>query len=213
MKYTINSGFNIFCVSPAIREQYIRFGADPAKIHLQMNGVDNESFKFSLNPKFPEKSLYLARIEPRKMQHVYQSIDSIYFAGNYENGPFDKTNPRWLGEWSKEELYNNLTEYGNLVLISDGEAGPSLAVVEGLAAGLGIVISAKAASGIDSKLPFVDLIPEEKLNDLEYVEYIISENRKKTLGMREIIREYAISRFGYKEVVKNYINKLDKLMI
>ena len=33
-------------------------------------------------------------------------------------------NIRYLGEWSKDHLYNNLTEFGNLILLSDGEAHP-----------------------------------------------------------------------------------------
>ena len=147
------------------------------------------------------------------MQHAYQTIPSVYFVGNYDNGPFDRSNPRWLGEWSKNELYENLTEYGNLVLLSDGEAGPSLAVIEGLAAGLGVVISAKAMSGIDTSLPFVDVIPEDKLSDLVYIESVIESNRATSVTMRDRIREYAIKTYSYTHLVENYIKILNNLLL
>ena len=63
-------------------------------------------------------------IDYRKRQHLFQSIDSLYYAGNIADERFDK-DKNYLGEWSKEFLYNNLTEYGNLVLLSDGEATSS----------------------------------------------------------------------------------------
>ena len=40
-----------------------------------------------------------------------------------------KTN--YLGEWTKDQLYKELTDYGNLVLLSDGEAH-SLVIMEGI---------------------------------------------------------------------------------
>ena len=55
---------------------------------------------------------------------MFQSIESLYFAGNNADPRFD-TNIRYLGEWSKDHLYENLTEFGNLILLSDGEAHPS----------------------------------------------------------------------------------------
>jgi hypothetical protein len=62
-----------------------------------------------------------------------------------------------------------LTNYGNLVLLSDGEAH-SLVLMEALAAGLGIVISEFATANLDLDKEFIDVIPENKINDIEYIE-------------------------------------------
>ncbi|MEC8578098.1 MAG: hypothetical protein VXY41_01675, partial [Pseudomonadota bacterium] len=48
---------------------------------------------------------------------------AVTVAGNIADERFDKTK-NYLGEWSKKYLYENLTHYGNLVLLSDGEAHP-----------------------------------------------------------------------------------------
>ena len=63
--------------------------------------------------------------------------------GNNADTRFD-ISTRWLQEWSKDKLYNELTDYGNLVLLSDGEAHP-LVCLEAFAAGLGVVVSEWAA--------------------------------------------------------------------
>ena len=59
---------------------------------------------------------------------------------NYHDSPFDRNSVQYKGEWSKERLYDEMTNYGNLVLLSDGEADP-LVVKEELMAGLGVVLS------------------------------------------------------------------------
>ena len=56
-------------------------------------------------------------------------------------------------------LYKGLTHYGNLVLLSDGEADP-LVVKEGLMAELGVVISECASSNLDKDLDFITIIPK-----------------------------------------------------
>ena len=62
-----------------------------------------------------DRSLYLAKIDYRKRQSMFQSISSLYYAGNNADSNFN-TNINYLGEWSKEYLYINLSDYGNLVL-------------------------------------------------------------------------------------------------
>ena len=41
----------------------------------------------------------------------------IDFVGNYDDSRFDKNHPNYLGEWSKEHLYEHLTDYANLILL------------------------------------------------------------------------------------------------
>lgn len=204
-----NPQWKVFCVSESIRQQYIRFGADPRSLFVHPNCVNDESFRFTDKPTWPDRSIYLARIEPRKRQHLFQSIESLYFVGPYENGPFDKTRERWLGEMTKQELYENLTNWGNLVLLSDGEAH-ALVVAEGLVCGLGVVVSEQASANLDISLPFIDVIPEERVNDLAYVESVILRNREVSVKMRAEIREWACNAFGMKNIIKGYLSDLQK---
>jgi glycosyltransferase involved in cell wall biosynthesis len=206
---TCQNSWKVFCLSSSIRDQYLRFGASPERLFIRPNGVNDEIFKFTDEPRWPDRSVYLARIESRKRQHLFQSIDSLYFVGPYENGPFDKTSERWLGEMTKHELHESLTDWGNLVLLSDGEAH-ALVVAEGLVCGLGVVVSEQASANLDISLPFIDVIPEERVNDLAYVESVILRNREVSVKMRVEIREWARSTFGWKNIVKGYLSDLQK---
>ena len=116
-----------------------------------------------------------------------------------------------MGEWSKDELYKNLTDYGNLVLLSDGEAHP-LVCLEAFAAGLGVVVSEWAAANLDIRKSFIDVIPEDKISDIEYVEDTIRLNREFSVYNRDTIREYARS-FDWVNVVdKHYVPVIKQLV-
>jgi glycosyltransferase involved in cell wall biosynthesis len=131
---------------------------------------------------------------------------NIDFAGNYAHDLFDRTDPHYLGEWTKKHLYKNLTNYANMVLLSDGEAH-SLSCLEGLMAGLGLVISEYCTANLDTSLPFIDVIPEDKIGDEDFVRKTIALNRQKSITMRKDIRKYAIDNFSWKVVIERY-NKL-----
>ena len=144
----------------------------------------------------------MAKIEERKRQYVYQSLDNIDFVGNYSNSNFNIKHKNYLGHWDKDMLYKNLSNYSNLILLSNGEADP-LAVKEVLIAGLGVVISECATANLDLSKPYITVIPDEKLNDLKYVEKII-ENIEISNRLRHEIREYGIENFLNK-VIKNIL--------
>ena len=184
---------------------FMKSGADKSRIFKLKNGVKSGDFKFSENPSKGERSIYLGKITERKKQHLYQYIESLDFVGPCDFGGFNK-NKNYLGSWSREEVKSKLTEYGNLVLLSAGEADP-LVVKEGLCSGLGIVVSEKSAENLDSK-EFITVIPDNKLADLKYIEGKIIENRKKSLEMRKEIRDYGISKFDISVECKNYINNI-----
>ena len=132
---------------------------------------------------------------------MFQSIRSLYYAGNNADPRFDTSN-NYLGEWSKDTLYTHLTEYGNLVLLSDGEAHP-LVCLEAFAAGLGVVVSQWAAANLDIRKSFITVIPEDKISDIKYVEEQIIANREYSVENRDEIREYALT-FDWKNVMENY---------
>ena len=95
-----------------------------------------------------------------------------------------------MGEWDKHTLYKNLTEYGNLVLLSDGEAHP-LVCMEAFAAGLGIVVSEWATANLDLKKEFITVIPEDHIHNTKYVEHMIAKNREYSIHNRKEILDYA----------------------
>ena len=198
---------HINAISEEIKRKYIQHGFPKEKITVINNGAREDVFRFDEICKFPEKSIYIGKIEDRKRQFKYQSIEGIEFAGNFHNSSFNKNNPNYLGEWTKDMLYNRTTNYANLILLSNGEADP-LVVKEGLMAGLGVVVSDCASANLDRNKDFIDIIPDEKLNDIDYVRDIIFKNREKSAKMRKEIRDYALAEFSWKCVIEKYLKNV-----
>ena len=205
IKDFINSTAIILCLSPSIANIYKEFGCSAERLFIQPNGANDEIFHFNEICKLPERSIYLAKIDWRKKQFMYQQLPMIDFVGNYADGNFNPRHPNYLGEWSKNHLYEHLTDYANLILLSDGEAHP-LVCCEALVAGLGLVISEYACANLDTSLPFIDVIPNNKLNDLYYINDIIIKNQKTSITMRKEIREYGLKNFSWKNIVDKYVN-------
>lgn len=202
---------NVFGLSDGINDIYHKLAEIPRdKLFLNPNGVDLNKFRSTTQPEFPNRSIYLAKVDSRKRQHLFQSIDSLWYAGNIADSKFDQSK-NYLGEWSKDVLHEHLTEYGNLVLLSDGEAH-SLVIMEAFSAGLGVVVSQYATANLDLDREFITVIPEEKINDLDYVETKIIENRECSVSRRKEILEYA-KMFAWENIVnKYYIPNIEKII-
>jgi len=202
---------NVFCLSEGIKNIYKVFSNFPEeKLFVTPNGVNVDAFNFKEEPAHPHRSMYLAKVDYRKRQHLFQNIDSLWFAGNIVDERYDTKN-NYLGEWSKEQLYKELTDYGNLVLLSDGEAH-SLVIMEAFAAGLGVVISEYARANLDLDKKFITLIPEKKIKDIDYVEGQIIRNREYSIIHRNEIREYG-KQFAWKKMLKeHYLPSIEKLI-
>ena len=193
---------NIFCLSEGISRVYqIMLGISPEKLFVTPNGVNSEVFSYVDSPEYSDRSIYLAKIDYRKRQHLFQSIDSLWYAGNIADQRFNP-NKNYLGEWSKDTLYRNLTNYGNLVLLSDGEAHP-LVCMEALACGLGVVVSQFGTANLDTSKDFIDVIPEDKIGDIGYIESVIIKNREYSTLHRKEILQYS-KQFSWENVLKNY---------
>jgi len=190
-------------ISKEIRDVYIKYGCSSDRIDIIHNFAREDLFTYK-NVSDKKRSVYVAKIENRKKQYLYQKIPNIDFVGNYYDSNFDKTNSNYLNEWSREKMYNQMTDYSNLVLLSDGEGDP-LVVKEGLMAGLGIVVSESASANLDRDLPFIDIIPDNKLTDISYVESVISKNREVSIKMRDSIRRYALEKFSSISIITKYI--------
>ena len=201
----------IFCLSEGIKNVYnVLMDIPKEKLFISPNGVNCSAFRSTDVPHHADRSIYLAKIDYRKRQHLFQSIDSLYYAGNIADDRFDK-DKNYLGEWSKEFLYNNLTEYGNLVLLSDGEAHP-LVCMEAFAAGLGVVVTEWGKANLDVDREFITVIPEKHIGDIEFLEYEIVKNREYSINHREEILEYA-QKFDWINVVRDhYIPNIEKVL-
>ena len=201
----------VFCLSEGIKKVYnVMFDVPKENTYVTPNGVNLDRFRRSMDPEYPDRSLYLAKIDYRKRQHLFQSIDSLWYAGNLADNRFD-TDKNYLGEWSKDTLYEQLTDYGNLVLLSDGEAHP-LVCMEALAAGLGVVVCQWGAANLDLDKEFITVIPEDKINDIDFVEDAIIKNREYSINNREEIIQYS-KQFEWKEVLRNhYIPSVEKVI-
>jgi glycosyltransferase involved in cell wall biosynthesis len=203
----IESNAKIISLSPSIQQMYVKYGCPQDRVCVVANGANADIFRFSEEPKYTDRSIYLAKIDYRKRQSVYQNIDFIDFVGNNADSYFNIHRSNYKGEWSKTHLYEHLTDYVNLVLLSDGEAHP-LVCCEALICGLGLVVSEFAAANLDTTLPWIDVIPTGKLNDIEYVKNIIRENQIKSLVYRKEIREYGLKYFSWDIVIKNYLTAI-----
>ena len=206
----VNSGWNIFCLSPGIKDVYKKAGVSEDRLHVIPNGVRTDLFRYSKTASRPEDSVYLAKIDFRKRQIKFQDIENLYFVGNCIEPKFDTSSSKYLGEWSKEKLYDSLTNFANLVLLSDGEAHP-LVCLEAMSAGLGLVISEYSAANLQTNLPFIDVIPEKKIDDIEYVKSTIKRNREVSVSMREEIRKYAETFDWQKIVLDFYLKSVKKV--
>ena len=202
---------NVFGLSDGINDTYNTLAnISRDKLYLNPNGVMMENFRFSENPEFPDRSIYLAKIDHRKRQFLFQSIDSLWYAGNIAEDRFDQSK-NYLGEWEKNHLHQNLTDYGNLVLLSDGEAHP-LVCMEAFAAGLGVVVSEWATANLDLDRKFISVIPEDKIKNTSFVEEIIVKNREYSIKHRQEILDYA-KEFEWCTILKrHYLPNIEKIV-
>lgn len=219
----------VICLSDEIRALYFRDGYDKY-LAVQRNGVEFE--KFAFNPAGNGKAVCVGNIQPRKRQAMLANfakdkmevdfvgpnpavsvsdIDSItgkidIFSGFKERSFAPNSTCKYLGSWSKEEIYARLTDYSCLVLLSLSEADP-LVVKEALAAGLSLVVSENADANLDER-EFITVIPETAMDEDAVVAAIkaaVEHNRR----YRTEIREYARTKFDYKVVVHDYVRIME----
>jgi hypothetical protein len=197
-----------YALSPGIADVYARYGVPRSHIRVRCNGADDASIQYTDTPQFPERSLCVGKIERRKRQAFLSSIDNVWFAGNACDSMFNYSHERYLGEWKKPTLFESLTDYANLVLISDGEADP-LVVKEALVAGLGLVLSPCAAANLDTSLPFITVLKATELYDVTKMAEAIRRNRDVSVPMRAHIRTYS-ERFFWRHIAQEYAEQIQK---
>ncbi len=194
-------GAHIICLTNKIKELYGSAGIDPGCLHVIPNEVAVDEISFTERPKHPGKSICLGVVSERKRQYAIAGIANIDFAGPM-NDETDFRNGAYKGAWPRQQVCAHLTDYAGKILLSEAEAH-NRACLEALAAGLGLVVSEAVADNLDTSLPFIEVIPENKIHDREFVANVIAKNRVTALAMRKDIREYAKSNFDTGHVVKS----------
>lgn len=210
--YIVNNGnkFYNFSVSPKNYDFFVENGFPKDRIFHLREGPLVSEFRYNSECEKPDKSLYLGQIHERKKQYLYQSISGIDFVGKYFPGTsFDPGNKNYLGELKSNDI---ITSYANLVHLSDGENGTAMVIMEALILGLGVVVSEQNINELDTSLDFIEVIPNEKLNDLKYISKKIFENRNVSLMKRNEIRKYGIESFSLVEKMKKYINDIENII-
>ena len=193
----------IVALSPEIANLYRQNGYKGFITHLR-NGANVKKFRFAEKATL-NKALCLGKCEPRKNQNWLASI-----VGN--QCEIDIIGPQALpfigtdtvvhrGAWSREQLYNELTNYSTLVLMSFGEAA-ALVIPESLAAGLSIVVSPWCTANLPLDKKWITVIDtQDKLNNLPaYINGAIGTN----CNYRQEIRSFAEQYFDWEIIAKEY---------
>jgi glycosyltransferase involved in cell wall biosynthesis len=199
----------VIALSPVSKQLFLDAGYS-GYISTQVNGIDTT--KVNRQPQGNGKAICLGWIQPRKQQRLLAEIldgkVEIDFVGPLDDPDFRAgVTTKYLGIWSLEEVYQRLTEYNCLVLISHGEVAP-LVVLEAMAAGLCIVVSESASANLHVK-DFIKVLPDHILTDptpahQQIVCASISELIARNQSSRQEIADYARENFDFSRIVKNY---------
>jgi len=197
-------GGHVVSLSDRIKESLIERDIPEENISVLPCAIDVDLYTLDQEALYPDRSIVVGKVEPRKRQAFLQKKGlNIDFIGNNADPSFDTTDPCYFGEQSKQDIMDNLTAYANMVLLSSGEAHPFVCL-EGMAAGLGLVISEQSTANLDLSQPFITVIPDEKLEDTSFLKESIEENRKVSMDMRNEIREYCRDNFDWSSILKKY---------
>ena len=79
--------------------------------------------------------------------------------------------------------------------------------------GLGLVVSETVAVELDLNKTFIDVIPEDKIKDIEYIQKVVDVNKRMSRQIRKEIRRYGIDTFGLENILAyEYVPKLQSLL-
>jgi hypothetical protein len=109
---------------------------------------------------------------------------------------------------SSQKDIDTFVDYGAKV-----ENTTPLVVKEALICGLGVVVSEAVSPELDTSKSFIDVIPEDKIDDIEYIQSVVDRNKRHSRQIRKEIRKYGIDTFGLENILAyEYIPKLKSLL-
>lgn len=200
----------VFASSKPDIDTLVKGGVPPEKTWYSKLGIRMIDYAFTTSPKFGDRTLCLGKITQRKRQFSLQSIDCIDFAGPLGDGTFDPSHKNYKGAVPRDQLNSLITEYGNGILLSQSENATPLTVKEYLVCGLPVVVSECCGQELDQSLPFISVIPDDRIDDLDFIRTTIEKNR--SFKDRNQVREYARSEFGSDTLIKAYAAKMESLL-
>ena len=206
-----NEDFHLFASSQKDIDTYIEFGAKKENTWLSKLGVRCDPYQFNEYAQF-DRTLHFSQICDRKRQYILEGLNDIDIFGRREPGRF--RGKHYQGELERGVLNQAITNYSNFILLSEVENTTPLVVKEALICGLGVVVSEAVAPELDTSKSFIDVITEDKINDLEYIQSIVDHNKRHSRQIRKEIRQYGIDTFGLENILAyEYIPKLESLLI
>ena len=202
----------LILITGEIKAMFKKLGCR-AQMFVLPNGINCAEFRWT--PDSTKQAICLGRIEPRKKQALLaKSLDShdvqCDFAGPIEPGTGFEANNRnthYIGEWSRDQVRSELTEYACLVLLSDGE-GHAGVVSEALAAGLSLVLSSEASHNLDLSREWIYVVDRDKDDLGSVIETAVQANSK----YRAEIREYCFQNFDWQVIMPHYITLLQEIL-
>jgi len=207
-----NEDFTLFASSQKDIDTYTDFRAVPENIWLSKLGVRCDPYQFNEYATF-DTTLCFSQVCDRKRQYLLEKFNDgeVEIWGRREQGKY--TGRHYQGEMPREILNQNITNYSNFILLSEVENTTPLVVKESLICGLGVVVTEPVARELDTSKDFIDVIPEDKVNDHDYVKEVVARNKKVSRQIRKEIRRYGIDTFGLENILAyEYIPKLQSLL-
>jgi glycosyltransferase involved in cell wall biosynthesis len=194
-------------LSDDIRDLYLRSGYK-GFLRTMRNAVEVE--RFHITDRGNGKAICLGRVIPRKRQELIVEATAnqteVDFVGPWnkrENESFQPSGTAaYLGVWNRTQIYERLSEYSCLVLLSHSEGAPKV-VLEALAAGVSVVISEACSANLTSE-EFITVLPEKDLTRGR-IQDAIRSSIDKNERLRKQIREYAIATFDYSTAIQDYL--------
>jgi glycosyltransferase involved in cell wall biosynthesis len=194
-----------FCITNFEKQFLIKVGVSPKKIKVLPSGAKTDAFRVcpAAEAKKYNQTICIGKIDERKAQFKLQNRDlDIDFVGEIATSKFDATDSYYLGTWTREQVYNNMTDYGNFILLSTSELQPFVCM-EAISAGLGLVISEACTEHLDLSLPFISVIPNNKLEDYKFIKEALIKNSDICYKMRKEIVQYAVN-FNWRQIALKY---------
>tara|TARA_X000000368_G_scaffold180299_1_gene142342 strand:- start:389 stop:1366 length:978 start_codon:yes stop_codon:yes gene_type:complete len=207
-----NKDFHIFASSKKDIDTFVDYGAVVDNIWLSKLGVRCDPYQFNEYAQF-DRTLHFSQICDRKRQYLLEKFEPnmIDIFGRREPGRY--RGRHYGGELPREVLNQQITNYPNFILLSEVENTTPLVVKEALICGLGVVVSEAVAPELDTSKDFIDVIPEDKINDHDYISTVVDKNKRHSRQIRKEIRKYGIDTFGLENILAyEYIPKLQSLL-
>lgn len=169
-----------------------------------------ETTRFRKAPRGNGRAICVGEIGSRKRQAVLACLVEgrvpVDFVGPWNRQADPGYEPTewapYLGEWDRRTLYERLTDYSCLVLLSESEAAP-LVVLEALAAGLSVVVTKACAANLDPS-GFVTVLDDDEAR-ADVVVAGLQDAIENNERLRPDIVMYARDVFDYAVMIPRYV--------